>query len=225
MRVFFNCLRSIILWKVFFTGVFIIASIYPILNIFPGKHEKLFQGMNKFFLSLALKLSFINVEVIGSENIPHEGGFIIAANHSSFLDNIVLLGRLPFLFKIVADRSGFSLPLIRRVYKGAGYIRTGIMMGFEDMVVLYKCLRSKENVLIYSFVAKGSELGRFTDAMINFSKQTGAPILPVCLKGCSKILPMNKFILTDGMVSVRIGNPIHDPDLKLLQDKMKELYY
>ncbi|HTY12557.1 MAG TPA: 1-acyl-sn-glycerol-3-phosphate acyltransferase [Candidatus Omnitrophota bacterium] len=224
MRGLINLLRSLVLWTVFFLGLLVVAFIYQLSKVFPGTHEKLFQCLNRIVLSLALRLSGTRVEISGIENIPDKGGFIIAANHSSFLDNIVLIGRLPLLFKIVAGGAGFTLPFIRSVYRGAGYIKAGRRMNLADIASLYKALKKDERVLIYSHVGGEKGPGRFSEAMINFSRQSGVPILPVCLVGTAQVMPMKVFILRNGKILMRIGAPIFTPDLNLLQEKIQDLY-
>lgn len=221
----FNLLRSLVFWLVFLVGTFLIALFSPLIKIVFAKSEKVVQGLIKLFLHFSLRLSNTKVNITGLSNIPQKNGFIIAANHNSFVDSFVLIGELPVLFKIVAFKSGFSLPLIGRIFRGAGYISTGLTMNFGDQIILYKALKRNENILIYGRIAGENVYGNFTEAMVSFARQAGIPILPVCLVGSSKVLPMGKFILQAGSVSVRIGDPIHDPDLNILQDKMRELYH
>ena len=180
--------------------------------------------MMGFWARMCLRCSLTRVRLIGAANIPAAGGMVIAANHSSFIDNLVLLGELPLRFKIVASRAGFSLPFMGRVYRGAGYIPTGLRMDLSEQMKLYRELKNKRNVLIYSKLPKNSKLGEFTEAMIAAARETHCPIVPISIKHAREVLPMKKFILKKGEIVVRIGEPIYVPDLKILQDKIRELY-
>ena len=224
MRAFFDFVRSIMFWSVFFFAALFIALSYPAIKFFAPKNEKIFQNMMKFFLRIAFRISFIDISMIGAENIPKNKGFVIAANHSSFIDSLALIAWLPISFKIVAARAGFKLPLMGRVFAGAGYIPTGLSMNFDEQAGLYKALKNKDNVLIYSKLPKESEIGRFTEAMVAAAKEAGVPILPICIKGSTKVMPMKKFILREGKISIRIGEPIFLLDLKSVQGEMERLY-
>lgn len=216
MRAIYDLVRSIVFWSVFFfAALFIALSSLVILN------EETIIKMMRFFLKIAFRISFVPVKLIGTENIPKAKGFVIAANHSSFIDSLVLIAFLPISFKIVAARAGFKLPLMNRIFVGAGYIPAGLNMSFAEQAGLYKALKNKNNVLIYSKLAREGEIGKFTEAMVAAAKEAGVPILPVCIKGSTKVLPMRKFILKDGQISIRIGEPIFSPDLNTLQGQMQ----
>jgi len=224
MRRYFYFLRSLALWLVFGLSIFLIALFSPLVYIFAKDSRLAFKKAVRFAAASMLFLSGIKVEVIGGEDLSGSECFLIAVNHSSFLDNLVLLGHLPLFFSFVADLSGFSLPFIRRIYKGAGFIRTGLKMGFNDIIHLYKELKQKENVLIYGFVRGEARAPKFSKALVAFAREAGVPVLPVYLDGCSEVLPMNKFVIRSGKnIKIVIGKPISFPDLEALQAEIKKL--
>src|SRR5262249_24846636 len=61
----------------------------------------------------------------GTEHLPRTGGFVVAANHISYFDQIVLAhlvydnGRLP---RFLAKAALFEIPFVGRVLRGAGQI-------------------------------------------------------------------------------------------------------
>ena len=216
-------MRSLVIWSTFFFFIFWLALVAPLWPLFKRK-ERTFQELLKSASVLALSLAGIRIEVAGLNNLSKDQGYIIAVNHSSFLDNLVLLAKLPISFKFVADEAGFSLPLMGRIYRSAGYIKTGLRMHLKDTYTLYRALRQRESVLVYSLVPERGEMGKFSSALPAFAREAGVPILPVCLKGCSQVLPMNKFILREGRISLRIGESLPSPDPELLAARMRELY-
>jgi len=224
MKRYFNFLRSIIFWSTLFFQLFLITLLIPILGFSIEQKKKIFQSWAQTACKISLKLSFFIIKINGFENIEKDTGFIIAANHSSFIDSIVLLGILPFQFKFVADSSGFSLPFFGRLYKAAYWIKKDNKMKFKDQVVLYNALKKNERVVIYSSVAKKWELSSFSEAVIKYSNNAGSPILPVAIKGASKTLPMKKFIFEDNRIEVKIGKARYFSDAQALYDEVERLY-
>jgi 1-acyl-sn-glycerol-3-phosphate acyltransferase len=224
VKKYFALIRSLWLWKVFFSFLFILALLAPLFKYISKRPERAFQGFIRGCSNCALKMAGIKVVVEGVQNLSPGQGYIIAVNHSSFMDNLVLLARLPVLFKFLADEAGFSLPFLRRIYRAAGYLKTGIRMDFKDTYALYKALRQGENVLVYSLVPERGEIGKFSSALPAFAREAQVPVLPVCLKGCSQVLPINKFVLRDGKIRMNIGKPIYAPDLNLLSAEIQKIY-
>ena len=121
---------------------------------------------------------------IGSENIPEEGGFILASNHLSFSDP-VLLGlcskrRLFFMAKIELFENKFFSAVIRAlgafpVDRGSGdgkAIKTGIDIIEEGnpMTIFLEGGRSKTG-----------ELMRPRSGCALLAQQTGFPVVPCCI--------------------------------------------
>ena len=200
MRGYFNLLRSAVLWLLFFLFALLLTIVYPLL-FYSKKKEQIYQKAMQIGYRIILFFSGVRVKVEGKENIPQKRGFIVAANHTSFIDNMVMSAVFPFPLRFVAASAGFSLPLIGTVVRGAGYLKASPRMKFDEIAALYRALKRGENVLIFSDVLTGE----FTPAMYEFAKQAEVSVLPVRLEDSSKVLPMGKFILQDGEIMVTIG--------------------
>jgi 1-acyl-sn-glycerol-3-phosphate acyltransferase len=205
MRSYLNLLRSGVLWSLFFFFALVLALLYPLLSFFNNK-ETIYQMLMRFGYRTILFFAWISVKVKGLENIPNKKGYIIAANHTSFLDNMVMPSALPVPFRFLAAAAGFSLPLIGTVERGAGYLKASPEMKFEEIAALYRALKKGESVLIYTDV----RTGEFAPAMFALARQAEVPILPVRIEGTSKMLPLGKFFLQDGEVSVSIGKSYYN---------------
>jgi len=215
MRKAINLLRSIIFYKTFFLCTFFLALIAPAITFFFKKNrEKIFNILLKASCRLIAKSTFAKIKIEGLQNLPDKNGFIIAANHKSFLDNFLLLGFIP----------GFKIPMIRRIYSSANFIETGVKMPPKNAMAAYVALKNKSNIATYSLPAKHAEVGDFTDALINLARSASVPIIPVAIKGASKALPMAEYLLKDGDISVIIGEPFNPENPQSLKSKLVELY-
>lgn len=228
MQNYFRLVRSGIFWAVFFLQAFLLALFIPFIDFFlirvdKKKRQILFSSIIKYSSRIVLRFGLIKVKLFNLQNIPKEGSLIVAANHNSFLDNIILLAYLPFGFKFLADSSGFTLPFFSRIYKALGFIKVNLKMKLKYQLILYKALMEGEKIVIYSSVGRNDGIPKFRDAIISFSKETNSPILPVCIEGSSKVLQMRRFILRNYRVDLNFGRAGYFLDTDDLRKAVEDL--
>ncbi len=77
----------------------------------------------RWFLRLLARLFFRSVEVVGSENVPRDGGGLLVAWHPNGLaDGILLLGFCPRPVTFGARHGLFRLPIVGWLLRGAGAV-------------------------------------------------------------------------------------------------------
>ena len=145
--------------------------------------SKILYTIGKVILMPAYKLLY-RYKNIGSDNIPKEGGFILACNHLSFSDP-VLLGlcikrRLYFMAKIELFKNKFAGAVIRAlgafpVDRGAGdgkAIKTG-----EDIIREGNAM----TIFIEGGRSKTGELMRPRSGCALVAQQMQVPVVPACI--------------------------------------------
>jgi 1-acyl-sn-glycerol-3-phosphate acyltransferase len=70
---------------------------------------------------IIFKLIF-RLKIIGSENIPKTGPFVIVANHSSLLDGFVLVSFVKPKITFMAAAYLFKMPFVGNILRGVGAI-------------------------------------------------------------------------------------------------------
>ena len=204
--------RSLVFWVFLAFSIIFLGGFLPLFS-FPFKNKKdLYQSSASFFSRLLLILSGIKTKVNGSENlklIDPDKGLILAANHASFIDSYLLLAKLPFPFRFTVYQAGFRLPFLRNIYRGAGYIGVGPMgiRSVRHLATLLEAIKGKEKILIYSKVSKEEDKVEFSRGLIQLSNQFGIPILPVAIRGAARVLPMQRFLLGSGNITLSLGKP------------------
>ncbi|MGQ0543879.1 MAG: AMP-binding protein, partial [Betaproteobacteria bacterium] len=94
------------------------ASVLVVSAVAPGRVAWSFTGACARLFFRALR---IPVAVRGTENLPAAGAYVIAANHTSYLDGAVLLAALGWRnYAFVAKRELAANPLTRAFLRGIG---------------------------------------------------------------------------------------------------------
>ena len=160
---------------------------------------------------------FLLKEIRGLDNLPKEGGFVLASNHCSYLDPIVI----PILFlkqfkrkvHYLAKKELFKPWMLNKVLKAAEIIpidRTG-----KDKGALKEALKAlKEGEIISLFPEGGrSRTGRIQKGKTGVARLAlwaKAPVVPIGIKGSYDIWPAHKkiFKLKKG-IELNIGKPMY----------------
>jgi len=72
-------------------------------------YDKLVKRLGGFFRRM------YRLEVIGGENVPEDGGFILSSNHTALFDPIVLILAVPKRLHFMAKKESFKTPVIGKL--------------------------------------------------------------------------------------------------------------
>jgi 1-acyl-sn-glycerol-3-phosphate acyltransferase len=135
-------------------------------------------------------------------------GLLIAANHQSFLDPVLVGMPLAEPISYVARRSLFrirGLSLLMRAL-GAHPIRRGAVDS-EGVRTVLRLLRNGEAVLLFpeGTRTRDGSLGRFKPGVAAMAIRCGVPVLPVCIEGAFECWPRTRAFPRPGRVAVAFG--------------------
>ncbi|MFQ5765911.1 MAG: 1-acyl-sn-glycerol-3-phosphate acyltransferase, partial [Rhodospirillales bacterium] len=166
---------------------------------------------------LVIRLLGTRLAVEGLENLPKPGSAaVFVSNHASYLDGFVLCAALPRPVRFVAktelrDSLLTRVPLTR--LEAAFVERFDRQRGVEDAKRVSEGVRDGHSPL---FFAEGTfsrmpgllpfHMGAFVAAV-----ETGAPVVPVVIRGTRSILRDGSWLPRPGAVTVRVGEPIEPP--------------
>jgi len=168
---------------------------------------------------------FNKLEVIGSENVPEEGGVIVAANHVSYLDPPLMGVALKRQATYMAKEGLFKIPLLGAVIR---LFSVPIKRGRPHPSTIKEAvnkLKKGELIVIFPEGSRSVD-GKILDAKKGVGVIAGIsrmPVVPALIKGTEKALPVGARFLRPAKITVIFGNPIVTDNMetdKKFQDRI-----
>lgn len=160
-----------------------------------------------------LRVSGVEVRVVGQEHLASGRSFILMPNHQSHFDIPVLLGCLDTQFRWLAKAELFKIPIFGRAMHGCGYIsidRSNREAAFASIRQAAEAIRGRASVLIFPEGTRSQD-GRllpFKKGGFVLAVDSKVPILPIGIYGTGDILPKKHLLLAPRPVVLWIGAPI-----------------
>ncbi|QXE39494.1 1-acyl-sn-glycerol-3-phosphate acyltransferase [Streptomyces sp. GMY02] len=171
----------------------------------------------KAALGPIMRLMF-RTRVEGAENIPGSGPVILAGNHLTFIDSMIL--------PLVCDRQVFFIGKDEYVtgkglkgramawfFTGVGMIPVDRDGGRGGVAALMTGRRVLEQGRIFGIYPEGTRspdgrLYRGRTGIARLTLMTGAPVVPFAMIGTDKLQPNGTGMPRTGKVTVRFGKPM-----------------
>jgi len=183
-----------------------------------------YQGVRILF-SLFCK-SYLHLTVSGLENIPPNGGVIIAANHQSHLD-VPLMGlAIPREARFPGKAELFtSSALLRTFLLNLGGFPIVRGEGDRKAISLSETVLQKGDVLVLfpeGTRTRSGEIAPFHRGLGVLSIRTGAPVIPAAMAGSGRSLGVGQFWPRPGSIQVHFSKPLIPPAIPLSPLEMKQ---
>jgi 1-acyl-sn-glycerol-3-phosphate acyltransferase len=153
------------------------------------------------------------LRVAGAENLRDAGPAVLAANHASYVDSVVLLAALPVEFRFVAKWRLLRYPVIGTVIRRAGHLaveKTDVAHKLAGVDEMTRWLREGASLLVFpegTFLAEPVllpfRLGAFHAAV-----EAARPVVPIAIRGTRAVLPAYARLARRGPIEVTIGKPL-----------------
>ena len=158
------------------------------------------------------------ITVEGREHLPPRGSYLIVANHISWYDPPAIEFALGIPIRYMAKREVFAVPIIGGILRGIGNFP--VRRGEADRGALEMALRVLAAGQPVGFFPEGTRsrdgsLRRAKAGIAFLARHSGAPIVPVAIRGTPKAgFP----VLPRADIMVRIGRPFGLADLGVTGD-------
>jgi len=167
----------------------------------------------KIILTPILLLLY-RVRIEGRDNIPAQGGVILAANHRSFMDSIFLPLIISRRMTFVAKAEYFDNPKTAWFFRAVGQIPIRRGGGSASERALASATDVLEGGGVFGIYPEGTRtrdglLHRGHTGVARLALRTGAPLVPVGLIGTDDVQPTDaKLPRCFRTITVRFGAPL-----------------
>jgi acyl carrier protein len=159
----------------------------------------------------------IPVVVRGLENLPASGPYVVAANHTSYLDGAVLVAALPWRnYAFVAKRELMDNFVSRTLVKGLGAVfveRYDVQRSAEHADELVDAAKSGVSLIVFpeGTLLRHTGLMPFRAGAFQVAAQAAIPVVPVSLRGVRSVLRDETWYPRRAPIAATFGAPI-EPD-------------
>lgn len=158
--------------------------------------------------------------VLGLEHVPHTGQVIVASNHLSFIDSVVIPLVLPRRVNFLAkaeyfEGHGFRGWWSRTFFRGIGAVPVHRDGHRDSMAALQTALGLLQGGAAFGIYPEGTRsrdgrLYRGRTGVGWLALESGAPVVPLALAGTQRIQPVGARLPRVHRVTISFGPPV-DP--------------
>lgn len=178
----------------------------------------MFYWTLRIIATVILKI-FFRLKVEGLENIPQKTNFIVVANHSSFLDPVVIGVAIPKKIYWITLSSLYGILWLRWIMNKTQSIPTGS----SSEKAIYLLLKNR-NVGLFpeGELSYDGKLREFRRGAALLALKSGRPILPCAILGTYEALPRGAKFPKFLPLKIKLGKPIFLS--KEFEDIIDDLY-
>ena len=174
----------------------------------------IYQLVSQVIIFPIYKLLFRGI-LIGRENIPKKGSFILVSNHGSLLDPPLLGHAVGRNISFMAKSELFRIPLLGFIIKACGAypVKRGVA---DKNTIKIACEKLSNNNSIGIFI----DGTRQKDGRVNKPKQGAALLafknqkllLPVAIINSHRLVKLRFFIPFFTKIVIKVGKPVKPPE-------------
>ncbi|MDX1763642.1 MAG: AMP-binding protein, partial [bacterium] len=195
-------------WTLFFTFA---AIAWVVLFLVTGITSR--RAFLHHWAGILIKMSRTPLAVRGLENLPAGDPVVVVANHSSYLDSLILTAVLPPQFGFVAKRELLNRFVSRTALRQIGTLfveRFDKSRGLADSQAALQALRKGASLIFFpeGTLVRMSGLLPFYMGAFVAAAETETPVVPVTIRGTRSMLRGGQWFPRKGTVQVTVGKPI-----------------
>lgn len=162
------------------------------------------------FLARVTATVYLRHRSAGHEHVPREGGFLLAPNHASYLDPVLVGCRVRRPIHFMARATLFRGPLgalIRRL-NAFPVNRGGVSK--EAIRSVLELLADRQGVLVFPEGTRSGDghLGKIETGVVRIAQLAGVPVVPAYVSGSYRALGRGASFPRPVPTSVRFGPPL-----------------
>ncbi|HWP43245.1 MAG TPA: lysophospholipid acyltransferase family protein [Blastocatellia bacterium] len=153
-----------------------------------------------------------SIEYRGLENVPESGPVILAGNHPSYLDPVLVGLPIKRVIKFMAWDALFRVPVLGWIIRALGAFPVDIRKGRGE-AAFREAVRVLESGYALGIFPEGQRsergpMGELRTGVARLAIETGAPIVPITIGGASRAWPKWRLLPRPAKIIVRYHSPI-----------------
>lgn len=205
-------LRTIAL-VLFYVLLVILITPFIVFCMLTGLRDPLI-AIGQWAMRVSGRVLGIKVDVSGLEGFDPRTALVFMPNHISFLDGPLLEMLIPGAARVVLKKSIVGIPIVGLGMRFVGFVpvdRKGVQGGKRSIARAVRMVREKG----YSFLifpegtrSRDGKLQAFRRGGFFLALESGAPIVPVTIRGTFELMPKGQKYARKGTVQVAFHDPI-----------------
>lgn len=187
----------------------LVAAVIPffLLCLLFGLRDPLL-AYGRWAMKLSALILGLKPKATGLENALRSRPCVFMANHESFLDGPLLFMVIPLPLRVILKKSVFRLPVVGLGMRYVGFVpvdRKRVRGGVRSIEKAAALMRQKGYCYLIFPEGTRSRDGRlqpFRRGGFFLALRTGAPIVPVTIRGTFKLMPRGSFFVKRGHIEV-----------------------
>lgn len=163
----------------------------------------------------------VKLEIFGLENLPKEGGYLLAPNHQGLFDPLAIFQSHKRAFRAIVKKELSKVILIKDIMKMLGFIpmdRSDVRESAK--IIKYVSSQIKEGQVFLVFpegtrCRNKNKILDFKGGTFKVATKANAPIVPVALINCYKVFDNNNIKKTTAQIHYL--EPLYYEDYKDLK--------
>ncbi|MBX3276505.1 MAG: 1-acyl-sn-glycerol-3-phosphate acyltransferase [Acidobacteria bacterium] len=173
--------------------------------------------------------TLFSVEYRGLEHVPESGAVIIAGNHPSYLDPVLVAVPVRRQIRFMAWDALFRVPVLGTLIRAFGAFPVDLRKGKGEAAYqeALRVLGAGDALGIFPEGGRSESgpMGELKTGTARLAIETGAPIVPVTIGGATRVWPKWKLLPRPAKILVRFHPPIRlDPEARLLHVDDREYH-
>lgn len=200
------------LYTSYFALISLLLILPTLLTIFLTP-QHIAQKLAKFWVRTLLFLSFFPIK-IHNQHILRSAKGIFIANHTSYIDTVILAALLPAGTAFVGKSQLANFKPLGWIIGKLGHLivkREDIVQSLSDLEDMSKHLNKGKSLMIYpegTFTHIPGLVG-FKAGAFKLAVDNNQPIIPITLKGARKMLPDLTYLLHPTLIDIYVDLPIY----------------
>ncbi len=155
-------------------------------------------------------------QMTGTDNVPREGGVLLAYNHIGYVDFIyggLAANPSGRLVRFMAKRELFDHRWVGPLMRSLHHIEVDRGEGVASFHTALEYLRGGEAVGIFpeATISRAMELKEFKTGAVRIAAEAGVPLVPVILWGTQRMMTKDhpRDFSRGKTIAIRVGEPMH----------------